>query len=122
MDQTPLAWLPHSIAEASVTEAPGGDVALSAAWAHLLHKLEDAAQIVQSDPVSRNAVDLASGMRHLLVLLATGVDEALRFDPDPILSVQRASTNDIITWGMECPDCIYTQGSVARRRKLPIVR
>jgi hypothetical protein len=48
-------------------------------------------------------------MRHLLVLLATGADEVLRFDPDPILSVQRASTNDIITWGMECPDCIYTR-------------
>jgi hypothetical protein len=36
----------------------------------------------------------------------------LRFDPDPILSVQRASTNDIITWGMECPDCIYTRATL----------
>jgi hypothetical protein len=109
VEQTPLAWLPHSIVDASVTEAQGGDVGLSAAWAHLLGKLERAAQTVQSDPASRNAVDVASGMRHLLVLLATGADEALRFDPEPILSVQRASTNDIITWGMECPDCIYTQ-------------
>jgi hypothetical protein len=108
-EQTPLAWLPHSIVDASVTEAPGGDVGLPAAWAHLLGKLERATQIVQSDPASKNAVDLASGMRHLLVLLATGADEALRFDPDPILTVQRASTNDIITWGMECPDCIYTR-------------
>jgi hypothetical protein len=109
VEQTPLAWLPHSIVEASLTDAPGGDVGLSVAWAHLLDKLERATQIVQSDPSSSNAVDLASGMRHLLVLLATGADEALRFDPDPILSVQRASTNDIITWGMECPDCIYTR-------------
>jgi hypothetical protein len=112
VEQTPLAWLPHSIVEASATEAPGRDVLLSEAWAHLLGKLERAAQIVQSDPASRNAVDLASGMRHLLVLLATGADEALRFDPDPILSVQRASTNDIITWGMECPDCIYTRATL----------
>jgi hypothetical protein len=112
MEQTPLAWLPNSIAEASLTDAPGGDVGMSAAWAHLLGKLDRAAQIVQSDPASRNAVDLASGMRHLLVLLATGADEVLRFDPDPILSVQRASTNDIITWGMECPDCIYTQAKL----------
>ena len=112
VEQTPLAWLPHSIVEASLTDAPGGDVRLPVAWAHLLGKLERATQIVQSDPASRNAVDLASGMRHLLVLLATGADEALRFDPDPILSVQRASTNDIITWGMECPDCIYTQAKL----------
>ena len=48
-------------------------------------------------------------MRHLLVLLAVGVDEALRFDPDPILSVVRTSTDDIVTWGMECPDCLYTR-------------
>jgi hypothetical protein len=112
VEQTPLAWLPHSIVEASVTEAPGGDVAPSAAWAHLLGKLERAAQIVQTDPASRNAADLAAGIRHLLVLLAAGADEALRFDPDPILSVQRASTNDIITWGMECPDCIYTRAAL----------
>jgi hypothetical protein len=48
-------------------------------------------------------------MRHLLVLLAAGIDEVLRFDPDPILSVQRTSIDDIVTWGMECPDCIYTR-------------
>jgi hypothetical protein len=107
-----MAWLPHSIAEAS-TEAPaGGDVGLPAAWSHLMDQLNAAAQIVESDAASRNRVDLAAGMRHLLVLLATGLDEALRFDPDPILRVQRASTNDILTWGMECPDCLYTRATM----------
>ena len=48
-------------------------------------------------------------MRHLLVLLAAGIDEVLRFDPDPILSVAATSTDDVVTWGMECPDCIYTR-------------
>jgi hypothetical protein len=110
--QRPMAWLPHSIAEAS-TEAPaGGDVGLPAAWSHLMHQLDAAARIVESDAASRNRVDLAAGMRHLLVLLATGLDEALRFDPDPILRVQRASTNDILTWGMECPDCLYTRATM----------
>ena len=51
-------------------------------------------------------------MRHLLVLLAAGVDEVLRFDPDPILGVQRTSTDDIVTWGMECPDCLYTRATL----------
>ena len=107
-----MAWLPHSIAEAS-TEAPaGGDVGLPAAWSHLMDQLNTAARTVESDAASRNRVDLAAGMRHLLVLLATGLDEALRFDPDPILRVQRASTNDILTWGMECPDCLYTRATM----------
>jgi hypothetical protein len=108
--QGPLAWLPHSIAEATVTGKPGSDdLALDAAWAHLRAKLDAAATVVNSDPVSRTALDRAAGMRHLLVLLAVGVDEALRFHPDPILSVVRTSTDDIVTWGMECPDCLYTR-------------
>jgi hypothetical protein len=107
-----MAWLPHSIAEASTEVPAGGDVGLPAAWSHLMHRLDAAARIVESDAASRNRVDLAAGMRHLLVLLATGLDEALRFDPDPILRVQRASTNDILTWGMECPDCLYTRATM----------
>ncbi|MGO9925773.1 MAG: hypothetical protein ACLPLP_06380, partial [Mycobacterium sp.] len=104
----PLAWLPFSIAEAALTADPG-NVDLAQAWSYLSDRLRQAAQLVQSDPASRNRVDLAAGMRHLLVLLAAGIDEALRFDPDPILSVQRTSTDDIVTWGLECPDCIYTR-------------
>ena len=110
---TPLAWLPFSIAEACVTGKPGSDdLDLPQAWSYLLERLRRTAQIVETDPASRNRVDLASGMRHLLVLLAAGVDEALRFDPDPLLSVERASTNDIVTWGMECPDCLYTRAAM----------
>ena len=107
-----MAWLPHSIAEASTDTPASGDVDLPAAWSYLLRQLESAAQLVGSDPASRNRVDLAAGMRHLLVLLAAGIHEALRFDPDPILSVQRASTNDVVTWGMECPDCLYTRATL----------
>ena len=111
--QRPLAWLPSSIAEASLTGRPDSDdIELAQAWPYLLDKLRDAAQIVESDPANRNRVDLAAGMRHLLVLLAAGVDEALHFDPDPIPCVQRTSTDDIVTWGMECPDCIYTRATM----------
>jgi hypothetical protein len=51
-------------------------------------------------------------MRHLMVLLAVGVDEALRVDPDPVLAVSRTSTDDILTWGMECPDCLYLRATL----------
>jgi len=107
-----MAWLPHSIAEASTVTPASGDIDVAAGWSHLMRRLDAAAQIVQSDPATRNPVDLASGMRHLLVLLTAGIDEALRFDPDPILCVQRASTNDVVSWGMECPDCLYTRATM----------
>jgi hypothetical protein len=106
IDQKPMAWLPHSISEAALS-SDGVDVDLPAAWTHLLERLRVVGELVASDPLNRNNVDFASGMRHLMVLLAVGIDEALRGDADPVLSVERTSTDDILTWGMECPDCIY---------------
>jgi hypothetical protein len=106
-DQKPMAWLPFSIAEAAFSD--DSDAGPAPAWSQLLDRLRESAQVVESDPANRNRTDLAAGMRHLLVLLAAGIDEVLRFDPDPILSVAATSTDDAVTWGMECPDCIYTR-------------
>jgi hypothetical protein len=80
--------------------------------AHLLDRLKAASQIATSSPFARNRLDLASGMRHLLVLLAMAIDEALRFDPDPVLDVSRTSTDDVLSWGMDCPDAIYTRATM----------
>jgi len=109
-DANAMAWLPFSITEAALSG--GVDVGLSDAWAHLLDRLKAAEQLVVSAPVNRNRIDYASGMRHLMVLLAIGVDEALRSEVDPVLSVSRTSTDDILTWGMECPDCIYMRATL----------
>lgn len=108
MTNKPLGWLPFSIAEAALSGTAGDSDPL-AAWSHLLSQLRKAAQAVESDPVSRNRIDLAAGIRHLLVLLTAGIDEVVRFDPDPTFSVTRTSTDDMVTWGMECPDCLYTR-------------
>ncbi len=109
----PLAWLPFTIAEAaSASSGETSDPELFAAWSQLLSRLDEAARTVESEPASRNRTDVASGIRHLLVLLTAGIDEALRFDPDPALRVQRTSTDDVVTWGMECPDCLYTRAAL----------
>jgi hypothetical protein len=110
--KNPLAWLPHSITEAALSGDPSHDVEMSAAWAHLLERLTAAEQLVVSTAVNRNRVDYASGMRHLMVLLAVGVDMALRVDPDPVLAVNRAGMDDIVTWGLECPDCVYMNATL----------
>ncbi len=110
----PMAWLPFSIAEAALSPSSeiGGTLGPAEAWLYLLDHLRGAAEVVESNPASRNRVDLAAGMRHLLVLLTAGIDEVLRFDPDPILCVRPTSTDDIVTWGMECPDCVYTRAAL----------
>lgn len=106
----PAAWLPFSIAEASFSKgAQPDDLDVAQGWAHLLDRLAAAAELVTGSPFARNRLDLAAGLRHLLVLAAMGIDEALRFDPDPILGISRTSTDDVLTWGMDCPDAIYTR-------------
>jgi hypothetical protein len=107
-----MAWLPHSIAEAALSPGDGGAADLPEAWAHLQERLTAAEQLVRSAPVNQNRLDYGSGMRHLLVLLAVGTDMALRADPDPVLAVNRASMDDIVTWGLECPDCVYLNASL----------
>ncbi|MGA7050387.1 MAG: hypothetical protein WBZ37_03800, partial [Mycobacterium sp.] len=112
--KNPLAWLPHSIAEAALSADPSAvqdDADLPAAWAHLQERLSEAERLVVSTPVNKNPLDYAAGMRHLMVLLAVGIDMALRADPDPVLAVNRARMDDIVTWGLECPDCLYLSAS-----------
>jgi hypothetical protein len=109
--KNPLAWLPHSIAEATLN-ADVGDGDLAHAWQHFQERLNEAQQLVVSTPVNKNPIDFASGLRHLMVLLAVGTDMALRADPDPVLAVNRASMDDIVTWGLECPDCVYMNASL----------
>ncbi|KMV20118.1 DUF1214 domain-containing protein [Mycobacterium heckeshornense] len=109
----PAAWLPFSIVEAARagrTSPEGVDMAKD--WTVLLSQLGAAAHLVTGSPFARNRLDLASGFRHLLVLAAIGIDEVLRFDPDPILAVSRAPTDDVLTWGMDCPDAIYTRATL----------
>lgn len=109
----PLAWLPFTIAEAALESTGGASHPdLFTAWSQLLSRLDEAARTVESESAIRNRIDSAAGIRHLLVLLTAGIDEALRFDPDPALRVQRTSTDDIVTWGMECPDCLYTRATL----------
>lgn len=110
--KNPLAWLPFSIAEAALSGGTGHERGLAAGWAHLHERLAAAEQLVSSSPVNRNRLDYAAGMRHLMVLLAVGIDVALRVDPDPILAVVPASMDDIVTWGLECPDCLYLNASL----------
>lgn len=110
--RNPLAWLPFSIAEAALSGDASQDVELAAAWAHLQARLTAAGELVASSSVNRNRFDYAAGMRHLMVLLAVGIDVALRVDPDPVLAVAPASMNDTVTWGMECPDCLYMNATL----------
>ena len=59
-----MAWLPFSIAEAAMSDA-GDQPEPPQAWTYLTERLTSSAALVESDPVSRNRIDLAAGMRLL---------------------------------------------------------
>ena len=50
---------------------------------------------------------MASGFRHLLVLLGVGIDELLRRGLDRVPAIKPSGMDAAFKWGMECPDCIY---------------
>jgi hypothetical protein len=102
-------WMPHSVSEAArAGDAGVDDLVTGRAWSHLLDSLRKASSVVLSDDVPRNAADMAAGFRHLLVLLGTGLDQALRAEADPVLAVRPSGVDGVYKWGMDCPDCIYT--------------
>lgn len=116
-----ISWLPHAVAEAAVDGGPTADSDLPAAWDHLLAQLKSASEVVLGSGAARNARDTAAGLRHLLVLLGLGIDEALRFEPDPAPRVTRTNTDDALTWGMECPDCVYHRATLRSGESYRIV-
>jgi len=103
------SWMPHSVSEAArAGDATVDDLVSGRAWSHLLDSLRKASGVMLSDDVPRNAADMAAGFRHLLVLLGTGLDQALRAEADPVLAVRPSGVDAVYKWGMDCPDCIYT--------------
>jgi hypothetical protein len=103
------SWMPHSVSEAAKAgDASVDDLVSGRAWSHLLDNLRKASEVVLSGEGRRNATDMAAGFRHLLVLLGTGLDQALRAEADPVLAVRPSGVDAVYKWGMDCPDCIYT--------------
>jgi hypothetical protein len=102
------AWLPFSVSEAATAgDATEQDLESGEAWNQLLERLKRAGDIVLSDAVPNDPVDMASGFRHLLVLLGVGIDELLRRGLDQVPAIKPSAMDAAFKWGMECPDCIY---------------
>jgi hypothetical protein len=104
-------WLPFVVGEAATAgDATADDLISGRAWAYLLDRLREASDRVLAASEPRNATDLATGFRHLLVLLGTGLDAGLRAGTSRVLAVKPSGVDNVYKWGMDCPDCIYAGG------------
>ncbi len=107
------SWLPSSVGSAGRSGTLGGEALHSGeAWRAMLASLEEAGAFLRSERLPPGGEGDVSGYHHLLVLLAMGVDEALRTsDPyDPVLSP--GNVDNVLKWGMDCPDALYAGASV----------
>src|SRR5581483_5632171 len=103
------SWLPSSVGAAGRSGTLRADALHSGeAWGTMLASLEEAAAFLRSKRLPPGGEGDLTGYRHLLVLLALGIDEALRgSDPyDPVL--QPGNVDNVLKWGMDCPDALYT--------------
>ena len=104
-----MGWFPAMVGSAYRRDAADGDALFPGdAFENMLSKFRRAADLVGSARAPESPVDRAAGYRHLLVLLALAVDEALRpSNPyDPFFAP--ANVDSILKWGMDCPDAAYT--------------
>jgi hypothetical protein len=77
-----------------------------------LTSLAAAGDVLRSNRAPQTAIEQAAGYRHLLVLLALGIDDALRSsDPyDP--KIRPGNVDAVLKWGMDCPDAFYSGAAV----------
>jgi hypothetical protein len=117
-----LAWLPASVGSAARRGTLSAESLHSGeAWQLLLQALGEAGGLLHSDRLPPGGEGDAAGYRHLLVLLALGIDEALR-SSDPYEPVIRpGNVDNVLKWGMDCPDALYS-GSALRSDATYVVR
>ena len=105
----PLAWLPFSIAEAALSEdawqrRPGRRRGRTC-WTGFAEPLRswNPTRRAEIESISPRVCGICSCCLPRASMRCCG---SIRIRS---CAVQRTSTDDIVTWGMECPDCIYTR-------------
>lgn len=116
------AWAPASVGSAYGRRPTDVESLFSGRdWEELLASLARAGAVLQSSRAPVEAVDRAEGYRHLLVMLALGIDEALRTSDPYRPRFTPGNVDNVLKWGMDCPDAAYS-GSPIRGDATYVVR
>jgi len=112
-DEADLAWIPSAVGAAGRKGTLGADALHSGeAWRLFLGALEEAGEFLHSERIPAGGEGDAAGYRHLMVLLALGVDEALRSSDPYEPAIRPGNVDNTLKWGMDCPDALYSGASL----------
>src|SRR5271163_1676314 len=101
------AWLPASVGSARRgASIDAGSLHSGAPWGSLLESLGRAGEFVRAGPILEDGAGDVSGYCHLLVLLALGIDEALREGNPYEPVIAPGNVDNVLKWGMDCPDAL----------------
>jgi hypothetical protein len=110
--QTP-AWAPASVGSAYRHRPAGaGELVSGRSWERLLASLARAGSVLRSGRAPQEETDQAAGYRHLLVMLALGIDEGLRGSDPYRPRFAPANVDNVLKWGMDCPDAAYSGAAI----------
>jgi hypothetical protein len=107
------AWAPASVrAAAKGGVQTGSDLLSGNAWRQLLELLDTAGEGLRDKWSDTQEADRIAGYRHLLALLALGIDECLRQSDPYEPRIRPGNVDNVLKWGMDCPDAAYLGSSV----------
>ena len=108
-EEPDLAWIPSAVGAAGRTGTLGADALHSGeAWRMCLAALQEAGEFLHSDRMPRGNESDAAGYRHLMVLLALGVDEALRTSDPFEPTIRPGNVDNTLKWGIFGRTCRKT--------------
>jgi len=108
-----LDWWTGTIDEARLSDTFDNDALISGrAWTDFCEQLKGAGEHILREDVPSSPLDRATGYRHLMGLLWTGITQAMTFSDPMHPCFSQVARTDVFKWGLDCPDAAYRSASI----------
>ncbi len=108
-----LDWWTGNIDTARLTDTfDNAALTSGAAWQDFCEQLKAAGTQIQRDDAPSSPLDRATGFRHLMALLWTGINQAMVYSSPMHPRFGQVARTDVFKWGLDCPDAAYRSASI----------
>ena len=108
-----LDWWTGTIDDARLTDAFDNDALTGgSAWTDFCEQLKAAGAQISRDDAPASPLDRATGFRHLMGLLWTGINQAMAYSSPLHPRFGQVARTDVYKWGLDCPDAAYRSASI----------